>query len=160
MPFPGERVVDEDYSTDFEKPPYNRGHLAAASDRKRTAKDSYATFLTSNVVPQSFRSNAGDSPWNAFEEHLQNLAKQGKEIHVLAGSIKSPEPPLLETDQPLTGIEIPNHTWKLAVVLKEPGLNANEIQKDNAGLIEDVIAVIVPNIELDATFSEGTTFPI
>ena len=51
-------------------------------------------------------------------------------------------------------------TWKLAVVLKEPGLNANEIQKDNATLIEDAIAIIVPNIELDATFSEGKTFPI
>ena len=51
-------------------------------------------------------------------------------------------------------------TWKLAVVLKEPGLNANEIQKDNATLIEDAIAIIVPNIELDAIFSEGKTFLI
>ena len=159
LPFPGERVTDGDYRSSIVPLPYNRGHLAVASDWRRDFKDAFATFLTSNVIPQgSEKSNGGDSPWNALENDTHKLAKAGKDIYIIAGGLKAPAPPLLNTDQPLTGIDVPTHAWKLILVLDQSGLSVADIQK-NPNHIEDVIAVIIPNVDPNTTFPNTFSIP-
>ena len=50
---------------------YDRGHLVPSADRSDTVADNQATFLTSNVVPQSPANNRG--PWRELEEYCLSL---------------------------------------------------------------------------------------
>lgn len=49
------------------------GHMSASNDRNRSKKDMFATFLTTNIVPQDAKGNGG--AWKTLEQRLQNLAR-------------------------------------------------------------------------------------
>jgi DNA/RNA endonuclease G (NUC1) len=50
-----------------------RGHMSASNDRNRSIKDMYASFLTTNIVPQDAKGNGG--AWSSLEDKLQKLAR-------------------------------------------------------------------------------------
>jgi DNA/RNA endonuclease G (NUC1) len=50
-----------------------RGHMSASNDRNRSKKDMYASFLTTNIVPQDSKGNGG--AWSGLEGRLQDLAR-------------------------------------------------------------------------------------
>ncbi|MCC3426568.1 MAG: DNA/RNA non-specific endonuclease [Microcoleus sp. PH2017_01_SCD_O_A] len=50
-----------------------RGHMSASNDRNRSTKDMYASFLTTNIVPQDSKGNEG--AWRGLEKKLQDLAR-------------------------------------------------------------------------------------
>jgi hypothetical protein len=52
----------------------DRGHLAPAADRSRTAKDLFATFLTTNLLPQQSSNNQG--VWETIEDKIRNVIKK------------------------------------------------------------------------------------
>ena len=60
------------------------GHMTASGDRNRSEKDLFATFLTTNIVPQDLKSNRG--LWRTFEVELQNRVRdRGDSIFISAG---------------------------------------------------------------------------
>lgn len=64
-----------------------RGHMVPYADRTRTFKDEYATFMTTNMVPQHRNNNTINSAWQKFESYLHETLVQNKnrELYVIAG---------------------------------------------------------------------------
>lgn len=103
------RVVSSDYTGSG----YSRGHMVRSEERTATPEDNAATFLLTNVLPQTQDLNAG--PWLGLERWLQEQAqREGREIYVVAGGIFPAQP------QTLNGrgkVAVPTRTWKIAVLL-------------------------------------------
>ena len=61
-----------------------RGHLSSSKERSRSAKDLYATFLTTNIFPQDQKLNRG--MWSQLEAHLRTRTEEFQhQIHVISG---------------------------------------------------------------------------
>ena len=110
--------------TDYRGSGYDRGHLAPSGDRTRRVKDNSATFLMSNMMPQSPANNR--EVWRELEEYSRDLVSQGKELYIVAGG-EGKEKTIADGK-----VIVPKYTWKVILVL------------DN-GKIENTIAVRMPN---------------
>ncbi|PHJ59077.1 nuclease [Nostoc linckia z18] len=111
---------------------YDRGHIAPSGDRTRTIEDNTATFLMTNMMPQTPDNNR--NTWGNLEDYCRELVSQGKELYIVAG-------PFGSQGQPLKGkVTIPQTTWKIVVVLDSPGSGINGITANTR-----VIAVNIPN---------------
>ena len=144
----------------------DRGHMLPAADRSRTFKDMYATFHTTNVLPQHQGNNRQGSAWANLENDMQDLVTENnRELYMTAGGFDySPRVPkghpelreihnkistntegrvVLDSNGTLTPnpktIRVPNYTWKIVVAL-EPGQGLSDVTVDT-----EVIAVITPN---------------
>ncbi|HIK13578.1 MAG TPA: DNA/RNA non-specific endonuclease [Oscillatoriaceae cyanobacterium M33_DOE_052] len=98
---------------DYTNTGYDRGHMAPSADRTRTPEDNSATFLMTNIVPQTSDNNRG--PWKQLEDYCRDLVKEGKELYVIAGPVGK---------QKTIGsgkVTVPAQTWKIIVVLDKPG---------------------------------------
>ena len=101
----------------------DRGHLAPRADRTRSRKDVYATFLTTNLLPQQRNNNQGI--WSSLEEHLRNVVRKGTfsyqhpDTYIIAGGF--------EQNKEYTGISqnenldplinLPLGLWKTALTV-------------------------------------------
>jgi DNA/RNA endonuclease G (NUC1) len=79
-----------------------------------------------------------NKPWEGFEGYLEEQAVSGKDIHIITGSYG--EQARLSSKE----IQIPDYFWKIALILKQPGLNLSEIQ---AADVKNVIAIEMSNAE-------------
>ncbi|MEZ2246692.1 DNA/RNA non-specific endonuclease [Microcoleus sp.] len=82
----------------------DRGHMAPAADRNRTAKDLYATFLTTNLLPQESSNNRGI--WETIENQVRAVIRNspdssGLETYMFAGGYGYYDNP---SQRPYTGI--------------------------------------------------------
>ncbi|MCC3532559.1 MAG: DNA/RNA non-specific endonuclease [Microcoleus sp. PH2017_22_RUC_O_B] len=82
----------------------DRGHMAPAADRSRTAKDLYATFLTTNLLPQESSNNRGI--WETIEDKIRRVIinspnSSGLETYMFAGGYGYYDNP---SQRPYTGI--------------------------------------------------------
>lgn len=59
---------------------YDRGHNCPSADR--TDSDNYATFLMSNIVPQTADNNQG--PWAALENYCRSLVSAGSQLYIIS----------------------------------------------------------------------------
>lgn len=126
------RVVSSDYTNGG----YDRGHMVRSEERTWSSDDNRATFLMTNIVPQTNDLNAG--PWYRFEQHLQTLAQSsGKEIYVIAGANGSYGS--LKGEGKVT---IPRYSWKIAVIMP---YGHGLAQATSTGALQ-VIAVDMPNV--------------
>lgn len=128
-------VRDADYAGSG----YDRGHLCPSADRTRSPEANRATFVFTNAHPQWHELNAG--PWEKLETHERELARQGKELFVVAGGIFDRVPPRigkrpLETER----VAVPAFSYKIVVVL-EHGQRAKDVTPDTP-----VLATIMPNV--------------
>ncbi|HEY9616799.1 MAG TPA: DNA/RNA non-specific endonuclease [Microcoleaceae cyanobacterium] len=122
------RVTPADYiNTGFD-----RGHMTPSADRTATPIDNSSTFLMTNIMPQTPDNNQG--PWEELESYCRELAKQGKELYIVAGGYGQKK--LIAGDR----IEVPAHTWKIVVVLDRPGQGVDAIMDATR-----VIAIDIPN---------------
>jgi endonuclease G, mitochondrial len=129
------RVSTRDYTgTGFD-----RGHLVNSEDRGQSVEVNSSTFLMTNIIPQAPDNNQG--VWVQLEEYSRDLAKQGKELYIIAGGHgtggegNNGEASLLKDK-----IAVPATMWKVILVLDDPskglgGVNANT----------RTIAVVMPN---------------
>ena len=103
---------------------YDRGHLTPSGDRTSNQTDNSATFVMSNMMPQSPANNR--EIWRELEEYSRDLVSQGKELYIVAGGEGK--------DKAIANnkVIVPKYTWKVILVL------------DN-GNIENTIAVRMPN---------------
>ncbi|OUL24039.1 nuclease [Nostoc sp. RF31YmG] len=111
---------------------YDRGHIVPSADRSRTVEDNAATFLMTNMMPQTPDNNR--NTWGNLEDYCRELVSQGKELYIVAG-------PFGSQGTPLKGkVTIPKFTWKIVVVLDKPGSGLKDITASTR-----VIAVNIPN---------------
>lgn len=111
---------------------YDKGHVVPSADRTRTIEDNTATFLMTNMMPQTPDNNR--NTWGNLEDYCRELVSLGKELYIVAG-------PFGSQGEPLKGkVIIPKSTWKIVVVLDNPGSGLNGITANTR-----VIAVNIPN---------------
>ncbi|WP_017651776.1 DNA/RNA non-specific endonuclease [Fortiea contorta] len=111
---------------------YDRGHIAPSADRTKTKEDNAATFLMTNMMPQSADNNR--NTWGNLEDYCRELIAQGKELYIVAG-------PFGSLGEPLKGkVTVPQTTWKIVVVLDKPGSALKDITATTR-----IIAVNIPN---------------
>ncbi|QIR41741.1 DNA/RNA non-specific endonuclease (plasmid) [Tolypothrix sp. PCC 7910] len=125
---------------DYNGSGFDRGHMVPAADRNKTQDNSKAVFLMSNIIPQAPDNNQG--PWEKLESYSRELAKQGKELYIYAGSSGSGGTGKNGASTTIANgkVAVPARTWKIIVVLDKPGLGLNGITASTR-----VIAVDMPN---------------
>jgi endonuclease G len=110
---------------------YDRGHIVPSADRSLTVEDNAATFLMTNMMPQSADNNR--NTWGNLEDYCRDLVSRGKELYVVAGPFGS--------QGELKGkVTVPKSTWKIVVVLDSPGAGLDGINASTR-----IIAVNIPN---------------
>ena len=128
------RVVDLDYRNGG----YDRGHMVQSESRTTTDQENATTFLLTNILPQAAENNQG--PWSKFENFLNDLARTGgKDIWVVAGGQYAATPGTLKGEG---RVQIPDYTWKVAVILPS---GASPASVDDLSDLQ-VIAIRMPNL--------------
>lgn len=132
--------------TDYRGSGYDRGHIVPSGDRTNTVRDNSATFLMTNIVPQTPENNRG--PWRELEEYGRDLVYQyDHQLHIFAGAYGQ------RGTVGSRGIAIPSRLWKIIIVydrLPDGGLGL--------GPTSQVIAVDMPNRnDLDADWQQYRT---
>jgi DNA/RNA endonuclease G (NUC1) len=135
-----------------------KGHMTPVADRNRTLKDVYATFFTSNMLPQHTDNNQG--AWQNFERDIQTSIKNSstlRDYYIISGgygydpnriignriSTRSDGRIVVDNSGTWTinpkNISIPEFTWKIIVPL-EAGQTISDITANT-----QAIAIMVPN---------------
>jgi DNA/RNA endonuclease G (NUC1) len=135
IPFPTwYRVNQFDYSGTG----YDRGHMCPNADRDGTWPSMQATFLMTNMVPQTPNNNQG--PWAKFEDYLRSLigttAAPTNELYIVSG-------PNGSIGTIANGhVTVPASTWKVVLVLPRMD-NVDDVGRVTAAA--RTIAIQIPN---------------
>jgi DNA/RNA endonuclease G (NUC1) len=112
---------------------FDRGHQVPSDDRTDNTSDNDATFVMSNMVPQTAYLNR--VVWEHLEQYTRDMVqKDGKEVYVIAGPIYDQD---FGAIGPNRDIPVPSKDFKIIVTIdskKKPGQNVT------------VIAVVMPNL--------------
>jgi endonuclease G, mitochondrial len=122
------RVVPRDYTGSG----FDRGHLAPNADRHADAEAQAATFLMTNIVPQTPDLNRG--PWVKLEGYLRTLVTRGSDVYIYAGAYG-------DNGKLKNKVTIPSNNWKIAVVVPA-GSDPSAVNENTR-----VIAVDMPNVK-------------
>jgi len=124
------RVKHSDYTNSG----YDRGHMVMSEERTSTGVDNMATFILSDILPQTPDLNRG--VWLNFEKFCNGMAlKQGKELFIYAGGV-------FHTSTTIgNGIAVPDSCWKKIVVVLEKGQSLKDVTAKTI-----VYSVMMPNI--------------
>ncbi|MGD1699306.1 DNA/RNA non-specific endonuclease [Dapis sp. BLCC M229] len=131
---PDDSLPEEWYQVrpnDYRNSGYDRGHLIPSADRTANENDNSATFLMTNIIPQSPDNNR--ETWRELEQYSRELVRQGNELYIIAGGYRK------KSTLASGKLTIPSRTWKIIVVLK-PGAGVGGVNKNTR-----VIAVDMPN---------------
>ena len=103
--------------------------MTPSADRTRSKIDNSATFLMSNIIPQTPQLNR--EVWRELEEYSRDLVEQGNYLYIIAGTHG--------TKSAIANgkIAVPAINWKIVVALQQP---REPITRNTR-----VIAVIMPN---------------
>jgi endonuclease G, mitochondrial len=119
---------------DYRGSGYQRGHIVPSADRTKSREDNEATFVFTNVVPQTGASNQG--PWAALENKERQLAQNGEHVSITVGSIYRSEASIGE------GVAIPSSMFKVVVATRAAHPAPADIDTSAR-----VIAVEIPNTD-------------
>jgi endonuclease G, mitochondrial len=136
LPASWPQITPEDYTGSG----FDRGHLVPAADRNRSAPDSKAVFLMTNIFPQAPDSNRG--PWEKLERYCRDLARAGHELYIMAGTHGTGGIGRRGRRQWIGHgkIAVPAQVWKIVVVQTQPSSGRSSSVPPTR-----VIAVIMPN---------------
>ena len=115
---------------DFRNSGFERGHLCPSADRTNTDPDNDATFVFTNVVPQTRASNGGT--WATLEDEARDQARLGKTVFLVAGPVFGVTSQFVGA-----GVPVPTATFKVAVIVDGPVASVTSATR--------VIGVLVPN---------------
>jgi endonuclease G, mitochondrial len=118
--------------TDYARTGYDRGHICPNADRNGSPDSMAATFLMTNMVPQTPDLNRG--PWEKLEAYLRTLVRRGSDVYIVAGVYG-------DKGKIKRRITIPENCWKIAVAIPA-GSDVSDIRKNTR-----VIAVDMPNVK-------------
>ncbi|MBA4851515.1 DNA/RNA non-specific endonuclease [Emticicia sp. BO119] len=127
-------------TSDYVGSGFDRGHLCPSADRDRSETDNEATYLMTNIVPQSPNSNR--DTWVALETYCRKLASVGNELYIVAGVLgQGGSGSNGGTTKTLEGkVVVPESLWKVIVILP---LGDNDIDRVNSET--RVVAIKIPN---------------
>lgn len=133
---------------DYQNSGFDRGHMTPNADRdKETSRPiNQATFLMSNMVPQSPDNNQG--PWANMENDLRALLP-ANEVYIVAGpagvgGFNSTAVGATAVTTIANGhVTVPEKTWKVALVIPKAG--GDDVSRVTCGA--RTIAVIMPNVQ-------------
>lgn len=127
------RVKHSDYTNSG----FDRGHLVRSKERTRNSEDNRATFLLTNIVPQTPDLNRG--VWLRFEDYYLNKAlKENKNMYIVSGGFFKTNETLLNKGI----VAIPDSCFK--IVLFTPKEKIEEISGRNDF---EIVAIAMPNIQ-------------
>ncbi|MGB6296541.1 MAG: DNA/RNA non-specific endonuclease, partial [Rivularia sp. (in: cyanobacteria)] len=110
---------------------YDRGHVVPSGDRTNNPSDNSATFLMTNIIPQSPDNNR--DYWRELEQYGRDLVEQGNELYIIAGGYG-------ENGRIGDGkISVPARLYKI-IVVTNPRTKVNGINNSTK-----VIAIDTPN---------------
>jgi endonuclease G, mitochondrial len=136
LPADWERVKPADYTGSG----FDRGHMVNSEDRSRSAEDNIATFLMTNIIPQSPDNNRG--VWVDLENYCRKLVKSGKQLFIVSGG--HGQGGIGEKGLKATvgrgKVIVPAVTWKVILVLDNPNSGVAGVDRNTR-----TIAVIIPN---------------
>jgi endonuclease G, mitochondrial len=126
--------------TDYTGSGFSRGHMTRSRDRSVTTTENCATFLMTNIMPQTQDNNEG--PWLELENLSKDLALAGKDLYIIAGGIGEGGTGLkgFQTAIGKNQVSVPASLWKIVVVIDKPGLRLKGVTAKTR-----VIAVNMPN---------------
>jgi DNA/RNA endonuclease G (NUC1) len=134
------RVLDTDYSGSG----FDRGHMVPNADRDKETSIpiNQATFLMSNMIPQTPDNNQG--PWANMENYLRTLLP-ANEIYIVAGGAGTGGSGSEGLRTTIAGgkVTVPAQTWKVALVI--PKENGDDVSRVTASA--RTIAVVMPNVQ-------------
>ena len=122
------RVTPSDYTGSG----YDRGHVCPNADRYTSREAADATFLMTNMTPQTGDLNRG--PWQKLEAYLRTLVTRGSDVYIYAGVYG-------DKGKLKKKVTIPTNNWKVAVVVPA----GSDVSAVNANT--RVIAVDMPNVK-------------
>lgn len=130
------RVTPSDYTSSG----FDRGHNCPSADRTSSTTDNSATFLMSNMIPQSPTNN--QQTWANLENYCRKLVSQGNEIYVIMGSYGKGGTGSNGYKESLAGgkVTVPNRIWKVVVVLPVGTNDASRVTASTR-----IIAIDTPN---------------
>jgi endonuclease G len=119
---------------------FDRGHLCPSDDRDASAEDNKATFLLSNILPQSPNNNR--VVWANLEEYCRQVMAAGNELYIMAGidGIGGSGSNGGTTKTLDSKVTVPESLWKVIVIIP---VGTNDIRRINDQT--RTIAVIIPN---------------
>ena len=130
--------------TDFSGSGFDRGHMTPSADRLRTNADNSATFLMTNIIPQTPDNNQG--PWANMENYLRTLVSAGNELYIISGgSGQGGSGSNGGTSNTIAGgkVTVPSQTWKVIIVI--PAAAGDDVARVTN--TTRTIAVIMPNTQ-------------
>ncbi|MEO1375492.1 MAG: DNA/RNA non-specific endonuclease [Cyanobacteria bacterium J06635_10] len=111
---------------------YDRGHMTPSGDRTNSEANNSATFLMTNMVPQSPDNNR--DYWRELEEYGRDLVEQDNELYIIAGSYGE----IKKIGIGKRKVSVPARLYKIVAITK-PGSGGKNIKQ--------VIAIDTPNRE-------------
>jgi endonuclease G len=129
--------------TDYSGSGFDRGHMTPSADRLRSNADNSATFLMTNIIPQTPDNNQG--PWANMENYLRTLVGAGNELYIISGgSGQGGSGSNGGTTNTIAGgkVTVPSQTWKVVVVIPVGNDDVNRVTNTTR-----TIAVIMPNTQ-------------
>jgi endonuclease G len=130
---------------DYRGSGFDRGHVCPAADRSVSPKDMDATFLMSNMMPQSPDLNR--KTWEHVEAYCRDQARKGQELYLVAGPTgqggvgSAGERAVLRARG--GKVVVPSKCWKVVLVLPAGVTNPRRVTAQNAR----VFAAIFPNVQ-------------
>jgi endonuclease G len=129
---------------DYRGSGFDRGHMCPSADRTATAADNEATFLMTNIVPQSPDNN--QKTWEKLETYCRTLSARGNELYIVAGPVGRGGSGYegFKASLPVSKgkLVVPEATWKVLFVLPSGVTDPRKVTREAR-----VIAVVVPNIQ-------------
>lgn len=131
-------------ATDYTGSGFDRGHHCPSADRTLTVADNSATFLMTNMMPQSPDNNQG--PWASLETYCRTLVSQGNEVYIVMGGSGSGGTGSnggVTTTVAAGHVAVPSQTWKVILVIPDAG--GDDVARVTTAT--RTIAVIMPNTQ-------------
>ena len=119
-------------ASDYSNSGYERGHNCPSADRTSTVNANDATFLMTNMMPQTAANN--EHTWGNLENDTRALVQNGNEAYIYCGSYGNAG--TIDNGH----VIVPTNTWKIVVILPK---GDNDINRITTGT--RVIAVNIPN---------------
>ena len=124
--------------SDYSKSGYDKGHLAAAGNHKKSQVEMDETFYITNMSPQvGIGFNRGY--WRNIEEKIREIARNSIGVHVITGPLYLPKNKDQIVQYPVIGqslVAVPTHFFKIGLV-----------ERDENSF--DSFALLVPNEQID-----------
>lgn len=135
------RVFPGDYF--FNATALTRGHMCPASHRNNTQANAKATFVMTNMVPQTEELNGGS--WELLERYCRDLCfDDGKEMMIVCGphgqGADTVRGKILTVGR--EKVIVPKHTWKVVLVVDGGGVRG---PLPRVSAKSRLIAVMMPN---------------